>query len=309
MDPRIRHHTVTVRGLDVFYREAGSPDAPVLLLLHGFPASSRSFRDLMGRLAGDYRVIAPDHIGFGHSALPSVEDFDYTFARLAEITEEFTRLLGLSRFALYVHDYGAPIGWRLAAAHPERVTAIVSQNGNAYLDGLLPEFWAPVHAYIADPDPETETALRQALSPEGVRWQYTHGVPDETLLDPDAWHLDAAALQRPGSAAAQLRLIRDYAANLAAYPDFQRYFRESRVPLLAVWGAHDEIFGPEGARAFRRDLPEAEVRLLPTGHFALETHCAEIADLVADFLKRHGTGQGPSGTADGAGYPPRRHLP
>ncbi|MFJ3901306.1 alpha/beta fold hydrolase [Streptomyces sp. NPDC090025] len=286
MDPRIRHRTVAVQGLDVFYREAGAPDAPVLLLLHGFPASSRSFRDLMGRLAGRFRVIAPDHIGFGHSARPSPDAFDYTFARLAEITDAFTRRLGLTRFALYVHDYGAPIGWRLASAHPERVTAIVSQNGNAYLDGLVPEFWKPVRAYLDDPSPANEPAVRQALTPEGVRWQYAHGVPDESLLDPDAWHLDAAALRHPGSVDVQLRLIRDYASNLDNYPLFQRYFRVSQVPLLAVWGAHDEIFGPEGARAFRRDLPEAEVRLLPTGHFALETHCAEIAELVEDFLGR-----------------------
>ncbi|WP_435600606.1 alpha/beta fold hydrolase [Streptomyces sp. C10-9-1] len=311
MNPHIRHRTVQVQGLDVFYREAGSPDAPALLLLHGFPASSRSFRDLMRRLAGTYRVIAPDHIGFGHSARPSTDAFAYTFARLAEITDEFTRLLGLSRFALYVHDYGAPIGWRIAAAHPERVTAIVSQNGNAYLQGLLPGFWAPVHAYVADPGPENEAAVRQALTPDAVRWQYTHGVPDESLLDPDAWLLDTAALARPGSTAAQLRLIRDYGSNLEAYPAFQRYFRESQVPLLAVWGAHDEIFGPEGAHAFRDDLPEAEVHLLPTGHFALETHCDEIADRVADFLARRlpprpapsavGAGSGAAGMVSGTG--------
>ncbi|MDX3244009.1 alpha/beta hydrolase [Streptomyces sp. ME18-1-4] len=286
MDPHIRHRTVSVRGLDVFYREAGSPDSPVLLLLHGFPASSRSFRDLMSRLAGSYRVIAPDHIGFGHSARPAAEDFDYTFANLATITGDFTQRLGLSRFALHVHDYGAPIGWRLAMAHPDRVTAIVTQNGNAYLEGLHPQFWAPVHAYLADPNATTEAPLRQALSPEGIRWQYTHGVSDESLLDPDAWHLDSAALRYPGSIAIQLRLIRDYASNLEAYPLFQEYFRSSRVPLLAVWGAHDEIFGPEGARAFRRDLPDAEVHLLPTGHFPLETHCAETAELVREFLGR-----------------------
>ncbi|MFK4105632.1 alpha/beta fold hydrolase [Streptomyces sp. NPDC019531] len=286
MNPRIRHRTVSVRGLDVFYREAGSADAPVLLLLHGFPASSRSFRDLMSRLAGSYRVIAPDHIGFGHSARPSTDDFDYSFANLAAVTRDFTEQLGLSRFALYVHDYGAPIGWRVATAHPERVTAIVTQNGNAYWEGLVADFWAPVHAYIADPNPTTEAPIRQALTPDAIRWQYTHGVSDESLLDPDAWHLDSALLQRPGTTAIQLRLIRDYGDNLGAYPVFQEYFHSSQVPLLAIWGAYDEIFGPEGARAFRRDLPGAEVHLLPTGHFALETHCAEIADLVTEFLGR-----------------------
>ncbi|MFE7135666.1 alpha/beta fold hydrolase [Streptomyces sp. NPDC057638] len=286
MDTRIRHHTVEVHGLDVFYREAGAPDAPVLLLLHGFPASSRMYRDLMGRLAGTYRVIAPDHIGFGHSARPAPDAFDYTFDTLAAVTDAFTERLGLARFALYVQDYGAPIGWRIASAHPERITAIVTQNGNAYREGLLPGFWAPVHDYIADENPTTEAAVLQAMAPDAIRWQYTHGVTDQSLLDPDAWHLDSAALARPGATAIQLRIIRDYGANLEAYPRFHAYFRRSQVPLLAVWGAHDEVFGPEGARAFRRDLPEAEIHLLPTGHFALETHGAEIAGLVGEFLSR-----------------------
>ncbi|MEU0273284.1 alpha/beta hydrolase [Streptomyces sp. NPDC006307] len=284
----VHHRTTTVRGHEIFYREAGPADAPVLLLLHGFPTSSHMFRDLIPRLADRYRVIAPDHLGFGRSAAPSPDTFPYGFAELAALTQEFTEQLGLTRFALYIQDYGAPIGLRLALAHPERITAIVTQNGNAYEEGLGADAWAPVLALIADRTPDTEAPVRAIRSLDGIRWQYTHGVPDDlrSLLNPDAWHHDAALMAREGQDRIQLDLIADYGSNFALYPAFQAYFRDSGVPLLAVWGAYDEIFVPAGAEAFRRDLPDAEVHLLPTGHFALETHAAEIAALMDDFLTR-----------------------
>ncbi|MEV2252677.1 alpha/beta fold hydrolase [Streptomyces sp. NPDC050147] len=286
MSSKTHHRSTTVRGHEISYREAGPADAPVLLLLHGFPTSSHMFRDLIPLLADRYRVIAPDHIGFGRSATPSARDFTYTFAELAALTAEFTEQLGLTRFALYVQDYGAPIGLRLALAHPERVTAIVTQNGNAYEEGLGTEAWAPVLAYIADPNEKTAAPVREIRSPEGIKWQYTHGVPDPTLVSPDAWLHDAALMAREGQDEIQLSLIGDYGSNIELYPAFQEYFRASQVPLLAAWGAHDEVFVPEGALAFLRDLPEAEVHLLPTGHFALETHAAQIAGLIDDFLTR-----------------------
>ncbi|WP_156726256.1 alpha/beta fold hydrolase [Streptomyces apocyni] len=283
-----RHLTTTIRGHELFYREAGPADAPVLLLLHGFPSSSHMFRDLVPRLADRFHVIAPDYLGFGRSAAPSADAFSYTFAELADLVGEFTEQLGLDRFAIYIQDYGAPIGLRLALAHPERVTAIVTQNGNAYEEGLGKEGWAPVLAFIADPtNPETAAPVRAIRSLEGIRWQYTHGVPDPTLVSPDAYHHDAALMAREGQDAIQLGLIGDYGSNFDLYPAFQEYFRDSQVPLLAVWGAHDEIFVPDGALAFQRDLPKAEVHLLPTGHFALETHAAQIATLIGDFLARN----------------------
>ncbi|MEV6393181.1 alpha/beta hydrolase [Streptomyces sp. NPDC051907] len=283
---QVHHRTVLVRGHEIFYREAGAPDAPVLLLLHGFPTSSRMFRDLIPLLADRYRLIAPDHLGFGRSATPSADDFPYSFAELASLTSEFTEQLGLTRFALYIQDYGAPIGLRLALAHPERITAIVTQNGNAYREGLGADAWAPVLAMIADRTPLTEAPVRAISSLEGIRWQYETGVPDayRSLLDPDAWTQDAALMAREGMDRVQLDLIGDYGANIELYPAFHEYFRASRVPLLAVWGAHDEIFLPAGAEAFRRDLPDARVHLLPTGHFALETHAPQIAALIDDFL-------------------------
>ncbi|MFJ1971661.1 alpha/beta fold hydrolase [Streptomyces sp. NPDC087903] len=289
---QVHHRTTTVRGHEVYYREAGPADAPVLLLLHGFPSSSHMFRDLIPLLADRYRLIAPDHIGFGRSAAPAAADFPYTFAELAAVTGEFTEQLGLKEYALYIQDYGSPIGLRLALAHPDRVTAIVTQNGNAYEDGLGTEAWAPVLALIADRTPETEAPVRAISSPEGIRWQYLHGVPADRLelVSPDAYEHDTALMARPGQPEIQLDLISDYGSNLALYPAFQEYFRTSRVPLLAVWGAHDEIFVPAGALAFRRDLPDAEVHLLPTGHFALETHAHQIADLVRGFLDRRLTG-------------------
>ncbi|MET9957064.1 alpha/beta fold hydrolase [Streptomyces sp. NPDC006339] len=284
----VHHRTVTVRGHEIFYREAGPADAPVLLLLHGFPTSSHMFRDLIPRLAPRYRLIAPDHLGFGRSDAPSATAFDYTFAELAGLTSAFTEALGLDRFALYVQDYGAPIGLRLALAHPERVTAIVTQNGNAYEEGLGADAWAPVLALIARRTPATEAPVRAIRSLDGIRWQYETGVPAayRDLLSPDAWHHDAALMAREGQDGIQLDLISDYGSNFALYPAFQEYFRTSRVPLLAVWGEGDEIFVPAGAEAFRPDLPDAEVHLLPTGHFALETHAPAIAELIGDFLER-----------------------
>ncbi|MER7516416.1 alpha/beta fold hydrolase [Streptomyces sp. NPDC126499] len=284
----VHHRTVTVRGHEIFYREAGPADAPVLLLLHGFPTSSHMFRDLIPRLADDHRLIAPDHLGFGRSAAPPATAFDYTFAELAALTSDFTEALGLDRFALYVQDYGAPIGLRLALAHPERVTAIVTQNGNAYEEGLGADAWAPVLALIAERTAKTEAPVRAIRSLDGIRRQYETGVPAayRDLLSPDAWHHDAALMAREGQDAIQLDLIADYGSNFALYPAFQEYFRTSQVPLLAVWGEGDEIFVPAGAEAFRRDLPDAEIHLLPTGHFALETHAPAIAELIAGFLER-----------------------
>jgi len=283
----VHHRTTTVRGHEVYYREAGPADAPVLLLLHGFPTSSHMFRDLIPLLADRYRLIAPDHIGFGRSATPPATEFSYTFAELADITWEFTEQLGLKEYALYIQDYGSPIGLRLALAHPDRVTAIVTQNGNAYEEGLGKEAWAPVLALIDERTPETEAPVREISSPEGIKWQYVHGVPDPTLVSPDAYEHDVALMARPGQSEIQLDLISDYGSNFALYPAFQEYFRTSQVPLLAVWGAHDEIFVPEGALAFRRDLPGAEIHLLPTGHFALETHAGQAATLIGDFLARN----------------------
>ncbi|WP_330307494.1 MULTISPECIES: alpha/beta fold hydrolase [unclassified Streptomyces] len=295
----IHHRTTTVRGHEIHYREAGPADAPVLLLLHGFPTSSHMFRDLIPLLSDlphsrlrssggtPIRLIAPDHLGFGRSAAPAATAFPYTFDQLAEITGEFTELLGLKEYALYIQDYGAPIGLRLALAHPERVTAVITQNGNAYEEGLGAEAWAPVLALIAGRTPETEAPVREISSPDGIKWQYLHGVADPTLVSPDAYEHDAALMARPGQPEIQLDLISDYGSNFALYPAFQEYFRTSQVPLLAVWGGHDEIFVPAGALAFRRDLPGAEIHLLPTGHFALETHADQIARLMRDFLDRH----------------------
>ncbi|SEO04894.1 alpha/beta fold hydrolase [Actinacidiphila rubida] len=286
MTPVIHHRTATVDGLEVFYREAGDAAAPVVLLLHGFPTSSHMFRRLIPELADRYHVIAPDHIGFGQSAMPAPADFPYTFDALTDVTEGLLRQLGVDRFAMYVQDYGAPIGWRLALRAPERVTAIVTQNGNAYEEGFVKPFWDGVFAYTDDPRPETEAAMRTALTLDSTRWQYVNGVADPSLVSPDNWVHDQALLDRPGNDEIQLGLFRDYPTNVGLYPRVHRYFRESQVPLLAAWGARDEIFGPAGAEAFRQDLPSAEVHLLESGHFALESHLDEIAALMRDFLGR-----------------------
>ncbi|MFC8955817.1 alpha/beta fold hydrolase [Streptomyces sp. NPDC057101] len=282
-----RTRTVTVDGLDVFYREAGDPANPTLVLLHGFPSSSHMYRGLIAELADAYHLIAPDHIGFGASAAPAVDDFTYSFDRLTEITLKLLDRLGADRFALYLQDYGAPIGLRIASRYPERVTALVSQSGNAYLEGFTP-FWDVLFAHARD-RAANEAAVRELLTAEATRWQYTHGVPADRLdrIAPETWTLDQAGLDRPGNKEIQLQLFWDYQFNLDGYPAFQEYFRTHRPPLLAAWGRGDEIFGPAGAEAFGRDLPDAEIHLLDAGHFALETHGEEIAALVRDFLGRH----------------------
>jgi pimeloyl-ACP methyl ester carboxylesterase len=282
----VHHRTVSVDGLDVFWREAGPVDAPVLLLLHGYPSSSHMFRHLLPALAGHYRVIAPDHIGFGRSSAPSVDDFDYTFAALTAVTGRFLETIGVTRYTMYVQDYGAPVGWRLALADPSAVVAVISQNGNAYEEGFVPGFWDPIWADAAERTDETRDALRPALGREAVEWQYTHGVPDSSTVDPDAWEHDLALLARPGQDDVQLALFRDYATNRALYPAVQAWIRESGVPVLAVWGRNDEIFAPAGAQAFLRDAPHARIELVDGGHFLLESHLDRVVSAITDWLGR-----------------------
>ncbi|MCY1694362.1 alpha/beta fold hydrolase [Curtobacterium sp. SL109] len=278
----VHHRTVSVDGLDVFWREAGPADAPVLVLLHGYPSSSHMFRHLIPALGDRYRVIAPDHIGFGRSSAPSADDFGYSFAALAEVTGRFLRAIGVTRYTIYVQDYGAPVGWRLALADPDAVEGIVSQNGNAYEDGFVADFWDPIWADAAERSDATRDALRPALGRAAVEWQYTHGVPDPTTIDPDAWEHDLALLARPGQEDVQLDLFRDYATNRELYPAVHAWLRQSGVPVLAIWGRNDEIFAAAGADAFRRDAPGAQVELVDGGHFLLESHL----DLVAATLDR-----------------------
>ncbi len=285
----VRHRHATVLGHRVFYREAGPADAPAVVLLHGYPTSSRMFRRLIPELADRFRVIAPDHLGFGRSDTPSADAFTYTFDALTDITEALLAQLGVARYALYVQDYGAPIGWRLALRHPDAVTAIVSQNGNAYEEGFVPDFWAPVWAYGESPGPATEPGVRGALGEEAIRWQYEHGVAEPDLVDPDNWTADAREIARPGVDRAQLALFADYASNRPLYPRLHAYFRSTQVPLLAVWGAEDEIFGPDGARAFAKDLADARIRLVPGGgHFLLETHLETVASEMRAFTALSG---------------------
>jgi pimeloyl-ACP methyl ester carboxylesterase len=278
-------HRVLADGVTVFYREAGPANAPVLLLLHGFPTSSFQFRELLPRLAGPYRVIAPDLPGFGFTEVPAQRQYRYSFDALAQTMLAFTDALGLGRYALYVFDYGAPTGFRLALARPERVAAIISQNGNAYEEGLG-DAWAPIRRYWTEPSAENRAALRPALTPEGIRREYSLGIPNPDVIAPEGWTLDAALIARPGNADIQLDLFLDYAGNVKLYPRFQDYFRTAKPPLLAIWGKHDPYFIPAGAEAFRRDIPGAVVQLLDTGHFALETHVEEIAVAVGQFLAR-----------------------
>ena len=286
MGVQVHHRYATVDGHRLFYREAGRKDAPALVLLHGFPTSSFMFRDLIPRLADRYRVIAPDHLGFGLSDTPSAEEFDYTFDALADLTEGLLDQLGLTRYAIYVQDYGAPIGWRLALRRPQAITAIVTQNGNGYDEGFVESFWTTVWDYQREQTPDTEAAVRTALDVEGIKWQYLTGVDDETLVSPDTWIHDAAMVGRPGNDAIQLKLFRDYATNAPMYPALHDYLRTSKVPVLAVWGQGDPIFGPDGARAFGKDAPDAEIHLLDGGHFLLETAGEEVADLIRNFLQR-----------------------
>ena len=280
-----RYQHATVDGNKVFYREAGSATAPTILLLHGFPTSSHMYRNLIPALADRYHVVAPDLPGFGFSDAPDRKQFPYTFENLAKVIDNFTQAIGLERFAIYIFDYGAPVGLRLALAHPERITAIISQNGNAYEEGLS-QGWNPIQKYWSEPTAENRAALREFLKPEATKWQYQHGVADSTLLAPETYELDSALLARPGNDEIQLDLFLDYASNVALYPKFQEYFRTKRPPLLAVWGNNDPFFLPPGAEAFKRDNSSAEVHFYDTGHFALETHHQEIAEAIRDFLGR-----------------------
>jgi pimeloyl-ACP methyl ester carboxylesterase len=281
----IKYRNATVDGHNIFYREAGSKAAPAILLLHGFPTSSHMFRNLIPDLDDHYHVVAPDLPGFGFSDAPDRKQFRYTFENLAKTIDNFTQTIGLERFAIYVFDYGAPVGLRLALAHPERITAIISQNGNAYEEGLS-EGWNPIQKYWKQPNAENRAALRQFLKPEAIKWQYSHGVKDTTVLAPEAYELDSALISRPGNDEIQLDLFLDYASNVALYPKFQEYFRAKRPPLVALWGKNDPFFLPPGAEAFKRDNPNAEVHFFETGHFALETHAEEIARAISDFLRR-----------------------
>lgn len=274
-----------IDGIELFYREAGPADAPVVVLLHGFPTSSNMFRNLIPALSDRYRVIAPDYPGFGQSEMPSRERFQYGFAKYAELTDGLLAKLGAQRYALYVMDYGAPVGFRLALRHPERVTALVVQNGNAYDEGLQ-AFWDPIKAYWRDGSQQRREALRAATEPAHVRSQYVDGVKDISRVDPTAWTYDSALLQRPDNVEIQLDLFKDYGSNVKMYPRFQAFFRERQPPTLIVWGSHDKIFPAEGARAYLRDLPQAELHLLDTGHFALEDKGQDIARLMRDFLDR-----------------------
>jgi len=281
----VRYHTVSIDGVDVFYRDAGRKDAPALLLLHGFPTSSHMYRNLIPALADKYRVIAPDYPGFGQSAMPDPEKFSYTFDNYAKLAERLTEKLGVDRYALYVMDYGAPVGFRLAAKHPERVTALIVQNGNAYVEGIQ-KFWEPIQKYWASGSNEDREAIRWLTSLKATKWQYTHGVPDTTLVSPDSWTMDQARLDRPGNQEIQLDLFYDYRTNIPLYPEWQAYFRKHQPPTLVVWGRNDQIFVVDGADPYKRDLPDAEMHLIDTGHFALETHGPEIAGLIRDFLGR-----------------------
>ncbi|MFL1455037.1 alpha/beta fold hydrolase [Marinobacter sp. GN3S48] len=280
----IRYRQTEADGVNIFYREAGLDGAPVFLLLHGFPSSSHQFRNLIPRLAEHYHVIAPDLPGFGFTEVPDKRNYHYSFDNLANTLDAFVKKLHLNRFSLFVFDYGAPVGLKLAISAPHRVSALVSQNGNAYLDGLGPA-WAPVRAYWEQPNTENRQKVQDAiLHFEGTRWQYLEGVSDTSLVAPESYTLDAALLERVGNKDIQLDLFLDYQNNLKLYPEFQKYFRQSQLPTLVIWGSHDPFFIPPGAHAFKKDNPNATVELLDTGHFALETHCEYIADRIIEVL-------------------------
>ncbi|HQT86665.1 MAG: alpha/beta hydrolase [Acidiphilium sp. 37-64-53] len=282
----VHFNTVDVDGLKVFYRSAGEPGAPVVLLLHGFPSASHMFRDLISELAGQYHVVAPDLPGFGMTEQLTRDAFTYTFENIARVIGRFTEVLSLRKFAIYVFDYGAPVGFRLALAHPDRITAIVSQNGNTYLEGVS-EAFAPVQTYWNEPSQANRDALRGFLAPQTTLFQYTHGVSDPALVSPDGRNLDDFYLARPGNDEIQLDLLADYKTNVALYSDIQAYLRDKRPPVLAIWGKNDPFFVPAGAEAFRRDVPDADVRFVDSGHFALETHAREIGAAMREFLAKH----------------------
>jgi pimeloyl-ACP methyl ester carboxylesterase len=281
----LTYRKVDVDGIGVFYREAGPKDAPTILLLHGFPTAGHMFRDLIPQLSDRFRLVAPDLPGFGESDMPAPGTFTYTFENIANVIDRFTEIIGLPHFAMYVFDYGAPVGFRLAVEHPDRINAIISQNGNAYEEGLS-DGWNPIRAYWQEPSLANREALRSFLAPDTTRWQYTHGVPDVTAVSPDGYSLDNFYLARPGADEVQLDLFGDYRSNVALYPTFQEYFRKHKPPFLAAWGKNDPFFLPAGAEAFKRDIPGAQVHFFDTGHFALETHANEIAALIRDFLAR-----------------------
>jgi pimeloyl-ACP methyl ester carboxylesterase len=279
----IEYRSANVDGLKIFYREAGAANAPALLLLHGFPSASHMFRDFIPLLADRFHIVAPDLPGFGQSDMPARDKFAHTFDHLAEIIDRFTEVIGLDRFAMYVFDYGAPTGFRIAVKHPERISAIISQNGNAYEEGLS-DGWTPIRAYWQEPSQANREVLRAFLNPETTRWQYTHGVANEAMVSPDGQSLDNFYLARPGADDVQLDLFGDYKSNVALYPTFQNYFRTHKPLFLAAWGKNDPFFLPPGAEAFKRDIPNAVVRFFDTGHFALETHAKEIAAAIREFL-------------------------
>ncbi|NKJ39474.1 alpha/beta hydrolase [Rhizobium sp. SG570] len=282
----VRFKTADVDGLKLFYREAGDTARPTVLLLHGFPSASHMFRDLIPELADKYHVVAPDLPGFGQTEQPSRDKFVYTFENITKVIARFTEVIGLDKFAMYVFDYGAPVGFRLAVAHPERVTAIITQNGNTYLEGVS-EAFAPVQAYWIDPSQANRDALRGFLAPETTLFQYTHGVADPSLVSPDGRNLDDFYLSRPGNDEIQLDLLLDYQSNVALYDTIQAYLRKHQPPVLAVWGKNDPFFIPPGAEAFKRDVSSADVRFVDSGHFALETHAAEIGAAMREFLAKH----------------------
>ena len=281
------YQTAHVDGLNIFYREAGNRKLPSILLLHGFPSSSHMFRDLIPILAEHYHVLAPDFPGFGQTELPDHKQFSYTFSNLANVIGKFIETTGLKKFSIYIFDYGAPVGLRVALKNPDRIQAIISQNGNAYVEGLS-DGWNPIRAYWKDPSQKNRDALRSMLTPQTTEFQYLHGVAHKSSVSPDGRSLDDFYLARPGAHEAQLDLFLDYANNVEMYPEFQKYFRERKPPFLAVWGRNDPFFLPAGAEAFKRDIPNAEVQFFDTGHFALETHCKEISAAILKFLKKTG---------------------
>jgi pimeloyl-ACP methyl ester carboxylesterase len=281
----VHYKTARLNELDVFYREAGPENAPVVLLLHGFPTSSNMFRNLIPHLAGSFHVVAPDYPGFGQSSMPDRANFAYTFENLTNVVDQLVDHLGIGKFSLYVMDYGAPVGYRLALRRPDQVQSLIVQNGNAYDEGLR-EFWDPIKKYWADSSPENRTALHFLVEPKSTRWQYENGVADLTLLDPTTWILDQIGLDRPGNREIQMDLFLDYGTNVPLYPKFQDFFRKYQPPTLIVWGKNDYIFPPEGAAPYSRDLKNVETHLLDTGHFALETHGEEIASRIESFLQK-----------------------